>query len=280
MKRIVVPCDFSEQAVNAFRFALEVAAQSNGKVHLIHVVELPVLHDAVLIPVVAFEQALLKELREKTDKQFQKLLSKYNESNKQVITAVLFGNTSRMILDYVVEREADGIIMGTKGATGFREVIIGSNAEKIVRHAEVPVIAVKNFVKLSSIKNIVFPNTLATEHQEDLIMKVKAMQNFFKATLHIVFINTPSNFTPDRITFDRLKNFAKRFLFKDFTINVYNEPYEELGVINFTHAMNADMIAMGTHGRKGLAHTMSGSIAEDVVNHVDCPIWTYSIKKD
>jgi hypothetical protein len=110
-------------------------------------------------------------------------------------------------------------------------------------------------------------------------MKVKALQNFFKATLHIVWINTPSNFTRDSITHDRLKAFAKRFMIKDFTLSIFNDPFEESGVINFTHMIKADMIAMGTHGRKGLNHIMSGSVAEDIVNHVDCPIWTYSIKK-
>jgi hypothetical protein len=109
-------------------------------------------------------------------------------------------------------------------------------------------------------------------------MKVKALQNFFKAKLHIVYINTPSNFKRDFETTKSLKAFAKRFMLKDFTINVYNDPFEESGVINFTHSINADMIAMGTHGRKGLSHILSGSVTEDIANHVDCPIWTYTIK--
>jgi nucleotide-binding universal stress UspA family protein len=49
-------------------------------------------------------------------------------------------------------------------------------------------------------------------------------------------------------------------------------------VINFAHSIDADMIAMGTHGRKGLAHILSGSLTEDVVNHVECPTWSYTIK--
>jgi hypothetical protein len=110
-------------------------------------------------------------------------------------------------------------------------------------------------------------------------MSVKALQNFFKAKIHIVWINTPTNFTRDTITQKRLNAFAKRFMLKEHTINIFNDPYEEAGVINFTKEINGDMIAMGTHGRKGLAHLMSGSVAEDVVNHVDCPIWTYAIKK-
>jgi Universal stress protein family len=105
------------------------------------------------------------------------------------------------------------------------------------------------------------------------------LQDFFKATLHIVWINTPGNFTSDNVTLVRLKDFAKRFMLKDYTLSVFNDTFEESGVISFAHAIKADMIAMGTHGRRGLNHVMSGSVAEDVVNHIDCPIWTYTIKK-
>jgi hypothetical protein len=136
---------------------------------------------------------------------------------------------------------------------------------------------VKSYTKASSIKNIVFPNTL-DQDQEDLVMKVKDLQHFFQATLHIVWINTPGNFSRDTDTFKKLEDFAKRFMIKDYTLNVFNDPFEESGVINFTHHIKADMIAMGTHGRKGLAHILSGSLAEDVVNHVDAPIWTYTIR--
>jgi nucleotide-binding universal stress UspA family protein len=279
MKKILVPCDFSEQAVSAFRFAIDVATQAKGEIHLINVVEVPVLHDSVLMPVMSFEEALFKELREKAEKQFKKLREKYAPEKMKVASQIIFGPVSRMLADYIEEKEIDLVVMGTRGASGVREVLIGSNAEKMVRNSAVPVIAVKKYVKAASIKNIVFPNTLNTEHQEDLVMKVKALQNFFKATLHIVWINTPTNFTRDTVTHKRLQAFAKRFMLKDYTINVFNDPYEEAGTINFAHEVGADMIAMGTHGRKGIAHFFSGSVAEDVVNHVDCPIWTYAIKK-
>jgi nucleotide-binding universal stress UspA family protein len=279
MKKILVPCDFSEQAVNAFRFALDIAKQSKGEVHLVNVIELPVMHDTVLMPVLSFEESLLKELQAKADKSFKKLEGKYVNAGQKIISKVLFGATSRMILDYIAAEGIDLVVMGTHGASGVREFLIGSNAEKIVRNAPVPVLTIKKYCKPSSIKSIVFPNTLDTEAQEDLVMKVKALQSFFKAKIHLVWINTPTNFTRDKITLKRLDTFAKRFMFTDYTINVYNDPYEETGVINFTQDKEADMIAMGTHGRKGLAHILSGSVAEDVVNHVECPIWTYILNK-
>lgn len=279
MKKIVVPCDFSEQAVSAFRVALDIASESKGEVHLLHVVELPVMHDTVLMPVLSFEEALLKELQEKANVNFKKLKDKHGKDNQKVVTKVLFGPTSRMITDYAESVKADVIVMGTHGASGIREFVIGSNAEKIVRHSSIPVLTIKKYVKLSSIKTIVFPNTLDTENQEDLVMHIKDLQNFFKAKLHILWINTPTNFTSDKITVRRLEAFVKRYMLKDCVIRVYNDPYEESGVINYAMEAKADMIAMGTHGRKGLAHILSGSVAEDVVNHVQCPIWTYTIRR-
>lgn len=280
MKKILVPCDFSKQAVNAFRFALDIARQSGGEVHLVHVIEIPVLHDSVLMPVLSFEEALLKELKQKSDVEYGKLLKKYASTEDTVKPTVQFGAPARVIINYIKEAGIDLVLMGTRGATGFKEYTVGSNAEKVVRNSPVPVIAIKGYPKLDSIKNIVLPNTLHTEVQENLLMKVKAMQTFFKAHLHIVWINTPTNFTRDITTHKRLNEFAKRFLFKNYTTHVFNDLYEEDGIINFAHSVGADMIAMGTHGLKGLMHVLTGSIAEDVVNHVDIPIWTYTLRND
>jgi nucleotide-binding universal stress UspA family protein len=278
MKKILVPCDFSPQAVNAYQSALEIAERSKGEVFLLNVIELPVMHDTVLMPVLSFEEEFFKELKENSLKQFERITSKYSRDKVKVHMQVNYGATSRMILDFAKEQNIDLIVMGTKGASGLEEIFIGSNAEKIVRHATVPVLVIKENFKFDSIKSIVFPNTLHTEHQEDLVTKVKALQNFFNATLHVVYINTPTNFTRDLVTYERLKGFAKRFMLKDYTINIFNDPYEETGIINFAHYIKADLIALGTHGRKGLAHFLNGSVTEDVVNHVDSPIWTYSIK--
>jgi nucleotide-binding universal stress UspA family protein len=169
--------------------------------------------------------------------------------------------------------------MGSHGASGAREVFIGSNAEKMVRNSTVPVLVVKEYYR-GPIKNIVFPNTLNTENQEDLVMKVKALQYFFKSQLHLVWINTPLNFTPDTLTIERLEGFAKRFMLKDYTINVFNHTDEERGILEFTNSIQGDLIAMGTHGRKGISHLVNGSLAEDVVNHTKGLVWTYSLQNE
>jgi len=130
------------------------------------------------------------------------------------------------------------------------------------------------------VKDIVFPNDLAIEDQDDLIANVKALQNFFKARLHLLWINTPLNFTSDTVTHQRMNVFAKRFALKNYAIHIFNHSNEEDGIIKFTQLIKGDLIAMGTHGRKGIAHLFNGSLAEDVVNHSESPIWTYAFKNE
>jgi nucleotide-binding universal stress UspA family protein len=279
MKKILVPCDFSKPAVNAFRFALDIAEQSRGIVYLLHVIELPVMYDSVLMPSLYFENDLYKELKENAEKQFKKLLAKYPAEVAKVNTEVTFGPIYTLITNYVQEKDADLIVMGTQGANGLKEIFIGSNAEKIVRTSQVPVIVLKNNFK-GPINNIVFPNVLAQEGQEDLVMKVKALQNFYKAHLNIVWINTPLNFNNDTVTRAKLESFAKRFMLKNYTLHIYNHVGGEEGILHFADEINADMIAMGTHGRKGLNHLIKGSLAENLVNHSKYMIWTSVMKDD
>lgn len=196
-----------------------------------------------------------------------------------MIAGVQFGKIGEVIRRYAKDQEIDAIIMGSHGATGAREFFIGSNAERIVRQSSVPVLVLKDFYK-GPIKNIVFPNTLDTENQEDLVQKVKALQHFFRAHLHIVWINTPLNFTSDNETRQRLEKFVKRYQFKDYTINVYNHVNPEDGILEFAKSIDASLIAMGTHGRTGLAHLFHGSLTESLVNHTDKLVWSYKIKDE
>ena len=274
MKKILVPCDFSDAAVQAFRFALDIAQRSDGEIILLSVLELPVMYDTNLMPALNFEETLLKDIKAEAENNFKKIKAKWAKDGPKVSQVVEYGIISFTIVRVAQQVEADLIVVGTKGATGLKEFFVGSNTEKLVRTSNIPVIAVKKYVKVSTIKNVVFPIALG-KGQEELLMRVKALQDFLQAKLHILFVNTPANFRQDKETKQQMKDFAKRFMLKDFSLNVFNDLDQESGVMNFAHQIGADMIAMGTHGRRGLNHLMSGSIAEDVVNHVDCPIWTF-----
>jgi len=272
MKKILVPCDFSNTAVQAFRFACQIATISKGEVYLLNIIELPSIHGSALVPIQAYENAFLKEVKTKTHKNFEKMKDKWAGKTK-IHFALEHGSVAEGVRRYVDKKKIDMIVMGTHGSSGLKEYMVGSNAEKIVRSAKVPVISIKKFMKLSSLTNVIFPTDLRDVNKK-LINEVKLLQHFLKAKLHIVYVNVPSLFTPDHSSEKRLIQFANDFQFKNCSIHIYNDIDEESGIINFASKFKYKIIAMSTHGRKGLNHLMRGSVAEDVVNHLDTPIWT------
>jgi nucleotide-binding universal stress UspA family protein len=278
MEKILVPCDFSDEATNAFRLAVEMAHATSAEIHAVHVIELPIMHEDVLTPLPSFDETLLKELNERAEEKFSTMKLEYAREHIHMETKIEFGPILSTLLDYHKDQKISLVVMGTKGSTGLEEVLIGSTAEKIVRHALCPVMVVKHYSKLEDLKNIVFPNSMEAG-QEDLVMHVKALQFALNAKLHLVWIDTSLKGSDHNAVKNRLEDFARRFMMTNYTVNVFHAKNKEVGVIDFTHRIKADMVAMGTHARKGLSHFFKGSVTEDVVNHVDCPIWTYVIKK-
>jgi nucleotide-binding universal stress UspA family protein len=276
MKKILVPCDFSNTAVQAFRFACQAAALSKGEVFLLNVIELPSLHSSMLVPIQAYENAFLKEIKTKAHRNFEKLKEKWGGKVK-VHLFVEHGSVTEGVRRFVDKKKIDLIVMGTHGSSGLKEFTVGSNAEKLVRSSSVPVIAIKKFVNISSLKSIVVPTDLNGVKKE-FVTSIQTLQKFLKARLHLLYVNVPSNFTPDHSSEKRLIEFARNNQLKNCSIHIYNDIDEESGIMNFSAKFKNKIIAMSTHGRKGLNHLMRGSVAEDVVNHIDCPIWTLSEK--
>lgn len=277
MKRILVPCDFSEPAVNAFRVSLTMAKKLKAEVHLLFVIELPVLTGENLMAVDGFMLSLRQELEGDAKKRFSSLIKRYSDKEQSVVSTVQFGLAIDTIKGAIAGQKYDLVIMGSHGASGMREFFIGSNAERIVRFSSVPVLVVKNY-HVRQIKHIVFPYTSAVDHSLDFIAKVKALQNLFDAQIHIVRINTPEYFVPDANSLKSLDNFVKTHKFKNCTIQSYSDLNEVEGILHFSKTISADMIVMATHGRKGIAHLFQGSITENIVNSAPNLIWTYVLK--
>ena len=186
------------------------------------------------------------------------------------------GNTFGSISNRISKKKIDLVVMGTKGSSGVDELLIGSNAEKVVRNADCPVIAIKAKTNADKIKNIVFATDLGGK-QEKLVKKVKAMQEAFGAKLHILRVNTPGNFENERAIKRRMEEFTKENKLSNVTHNIYSDVLEDDGIMYFAESIKADMIAIGTHGRHGFMHILAGSIAEDLVNHAKRPVWTCKI---
>ncbi|MDN3668092.1 universal stress protein [Echinicola jeungdonensis] len=279
LKRILVPCDFSAPSREGFRLAVDMASKVNGQVIAVYIIYNAALYDAPYINEtgLAFEPQFFDDLENYAKKEFAELQQSVNCDNVSCHLKIEYGHVASTIKRLVEPLNIDLIVMGTTGVSGWEELLIGSNTEKVVRHSTVPVLSLRKAPEISNIKSILLP-TLFSIKQDDFIKKLMELQAFFKANLHLLYINTPMHFKPDKIIKDKLISFIHHFGIEKYVFHLVNEYNEEKGIIEFAQDNNIDMVALGTHGRKGLAHLYYGSVAENVVNHIRCPIWTYHIK--
>ncbi|KKM81353.1 hypothetical protein LCGC14_1330630, partial [marine sediment metagenome] len=178
--------------------------------------------------------------------------------------------------DVAKENKAELIVMGSHGSDGLKEIFVGSNAEKVVRTADIPVLVVKNEIEDFKVERFVFASDFK---QESLVAfhKAKAFADMFSADIDLVYINTPNdNFlsTPD--AYDRIGKFLAKANV-GMQVDIHNDYTVERGILNYSENSGTDVIGIPTHGRKGLSHFFMGSIGEDIANHSKIPVVTFKI---
>ncbi|HEX6893321.1 MAG TPA: universal stress protein [Chryseolinea sp.] len=269
MKNLLVPCDFSRPAEEAFKFAVKIASQNEGEIHVLYVIDITFLRGSSAVSnSYVFNANFLKEMEKEANQKFQTMWEKHAPMTMRIKFRHVLSSLASEIENYIKANSIDLVVMGThgEGNTSF-----GSNTVKVVRTSPVPVIAIREApVQIKNIVLAVFPD----QTNEHLIQKVKDLQSFFQARLHLVYVNTPLFFQSDPDSNSQLTQFATQAQFSNYTVNVRSDYSIEGGITRFAKEIDADMIAMGTHAWKGLAHFFVGSIAENIVNTVKVPIWT------
>ncbi len=246
---------------------------------VLEAIDLPMRHETTFgMPPYSIDPGLFVMMEDRAKERFEELKKKAGRRAPVLSFDVKFGSVKRSILDFIDEKQIDLVVMGTHGASGMKEFLVGSNTEKITRLSPVPVLSIRTAVPVDSIKNIVLPSSLHG-NQLQFIDKLKELQAFFGATLHVLLVNIPPNFKPSREANALLEDFAKHYKLTQYTLNVRNGLFEQAGIHQFAEEIKADMIAMATHGRRGLAHLLYGSTTEDIVNRATCPVWTYVVNK-
>jgi nucleotide-binding universal stress UspA family protein len=274
MKKILVPTDFSKSAENALKVAAQIAKNNDGEIFLLHMLELPTTgNDAISmshdIPeLMFFKNAAIAKLESLINAEYLKDL--------KVTKIIQFEMAFEGIIKNGENHNVDLIVMGSHGASGFQEMFIGSNTEKVVRNSNVPVLVIKHEDDNFKPEKFVFASDFSDEIKKPF-EKVVAFANKFNSHLHLVNINTPNNFKSTKVAQKIMDEFIKDFDIKNYTTHIYNDINVEKGILHFAKSINADLIGMSTHGRKGISHFFNGSISEDLVNHAKRPVVTFKI---
>ncbi len=273
MKKIIVPLDFSEQSEYALKVAVSLAKKHGSEILALHMLE---LNQAMITSSEGFHPEQTVFLIKLAEKRFKEFLDKPYVKDIKLTPIIKHYKVFSEVNEVAKEHNAELIVMGSHGSDGLKEIFVGSNAEKVVRNADIPVLVIKNEIENFKIDRFVFASDFKQENLA-AFQKAKAFAELLSAKMDLVYINTPGDsFLSSQDTYERINEFLAKANV-GLEVDIYNDYSVERGILNYSESSSADLIAIPTHGRKGLSHFFMGSIGEDVANHSKIPVVTFKI---
>lgn len=143
-QRILVPVDYSDHCLSALHYAAALAQRFEGKLHIVHVWDRPTyISDAVLVGHGHDQRSLGEMIRENAEREMREFLSKVNLPAAVLASErLLSGDPATALLKEIEKEKYDLVVVGTHGREGFAHLLLGSVAEKLVRHSPAPVLVV------------------------------------------------------------------------------------------------------------------------------------------
>ncbi len=278
MNRILVPIDFSECSAHALEVAATLAKDSGASILLLHMLG---LSEAILTKNEAQEFMEAKYYMMLAKKRFAEFLDKDYLKGIKVTEMVQNYKIFEELNKVALEQNADLIVMGSHGTGGLGKFFVGSNTEKVVRTSNVPVLVIKEHIPNFKVDKVVFACDFKIEGVPAYHRALQMLRPW-NAQVHLVYINLPHiHFKSTAEIAKEMDAFLRVAHHGDVPSHIHvthrNDYSTEEGLYNYAEECDADLIAIPTHGRRGLAHFFQGSIGEDLANRANLPVMTFKI---
>jgi len=231
MKNILLPTDFSKNSLNAMHYAIALFKDIPCKFYLLNAFRIPYVTNEVLMENDAHQLAkleeglyetsikgmkdVLKKLKSKSDDKFE-LLSDYN----------FFINS---VQNHVKAKNIDLIVMGTKGATGAKEIFMGSNTGDVIMKTECNVLAVPENAVFKDPKEITFPSDFRIPYDKEDIVPLIEIAEMYQSSIRVLLFS-------DKGSLDEEQKFNKKSL-KNYLQKI-SHSYHTLSNTDFEVALN------------------------------------------
>ncbi len=267
MKTIIVAMDFSQGAMNAMDYAIDLALNTNSEIMMLWV-------DSNNKEKAAFGEK--NEIRHDAKLELEKIVQEKSEKHVGINISYKLrkGKVYQELASQVVAAKADLAIIGTHGISGFEEFWVGSNAFKIISYSPCPVISVRtDFTVGGSVKNIVLPIDDSFDTTKKVPMAAK-LALAFGADIQLLAIYYSDLPSLKKITDVHIKE-TKRYLlgkgieikFKSCTSN--NVP---ASIVKYAEDLQADLIVIMTDQDKATKDIIMGFNSQQIINRSSIPI--------
>ena len=290
---ILVATDFSETADLALSRALDIAVRHESEVAILHVMqaEMPVMATPEMIVVPPDYE---KVLRDSSEEGLARASARAKEAGVRVREILKQGGAAHQIAACADAIDADLIIVGTRGHTGFKHLLLGSVAEEVVRTAKRPVLIVHpgDDRPIEPVKTVLFPTDFSAtaDHALSAATRLLSGSDDTKVLLVHTFNISPSvvpaggfgnGISPhfvenaQQLAEQATAPAAEALRNRGFEVEVLVERGDAAEVVTeLASSRDVDIIVMGTRGHSKLRQILLGSTAERVVEHAPCPVMT------
>jgi len=297
VNHILFATDFSSSSEPAFRYAMEWAKVFEAQLTIFHVLSLQPGLDIDA----GVAQRYMDEQRKVAQEQLENLLTEARRHVPVISTEMRGGLPSDLICQMAREKKCDLIVTGTHGWTGLDRVLFGSVAERVVQRAPCPVLSIPHQNSQDSVpthplqiqpRHLVLPLEFS-DCSMDAYEYAVQIAKWFDAALTLVHAIEPLSYSLDFTLTHPLEEVTKRKKVEkrlaELTAVLTEQGiivrYELLGTISVdailktTAGQQADLIVMGTHGRKGLSRLILGSTTSKVLARTPYPVLTVKSPK-
>lgn len=245
MKRVLLPTDFSENSFKAICYVIELFKEETCVFFLMNAYTPPIYRvDYVLgspgqlgLPddYQHFANTNLKWF----EAEFKK---KFNNPKHSFVLQSVFDTLSDAIKNQVKNENIDLIVMGTQGATGARELILGSNTLHTIKKAEVPVLAIPLDFRFKPPKELLFPTDLEIDFKRKTLDTVLEISKQWQSKIHILHVTSPDGLDENQ---QNNKQHLEKMLKKtDFTYHDLPDQDLLVAINGFSAKSAIDMLIM------------------------------------
>ena len=270
--KILVPIDFSDQSLIALGQSYNLAREYNAEITLLYVVE-----DNGFV-----SRFFSKQQDDEVKKNIQENLDKIvkdveKQTGLRVSTMIARGTVYEKVVEVADMINAVFIIMGTTGSGSIKSRFIGSNALRIVRSSDVPVITIKGKEHRNGCKNIILPLDLTKETREKVNFTVE-LAKLNNATVHLITVLfTSDEFVVNRLTrqLQQAKTFVEGAGIKceaEIIKTVTGEKSVAEAIVDYAHKKDGDLVVIMTQQEVNFTQMFIGSSAQEVINKSDVPV--------
>lgn len=269
ISKILIPTDFSTVANNALEYAIHLAQKVNASIHLLHVNNIPIMDASFPNDVYQTYTAEIADSAKKSFENIEKLY--FKNSNIKFETKTSFGFVNDEIQEFATNNEIDLIILGTTGASGIQEILIGSNAASVVAKAEIPVLVIPPTAAFTNISKIVYASDF-NEPEFPSVSRLAFFANLYDAEVSVLHVKSFADHL-----FDASNNFFSRNK-ENVEVNkwkIIKLPEDEnvIDSINkFIETENPDMIVMAKHNRSFFDRLFHRSLSKQMAFHTKIPL--------